>query len=137
MNTIINFLLRLSLICFFAISTTTTKTTTTVVVVAFSPSSFTTTITTQGSCSSSRTATTTTTELNAIKRGGKVRIKRPESYWYNTVGSVAAADKPGSVRYPITVRFEKVNYAGVNTNNFCYEEVEEIIEEKVEKKKKK
>jgi len=76
-------------------------------------------------------------ELNAIKRGGKVRIKRPESYWYNTVGSVAAADKPGTaIKYPLTVRFEKVNYAGVNTNNFSYEEVEEVIEEKEEKKKK-
>jgi len=79
----------------------------------------------------------TTSELNAIKRGGKVRIKRTESYWYNEIGSVAAADKPGAARYPITVRFEKVNYAGVNTNNFCHDEVEEIIVEGADDDKKK
>jgi len=76
-----------------------------------------------------------TTELGPIKRGGQCRIKRKESYWYNKVGQVAAADKPGSSRYPITVRFDSVNYAGVNTNNFCYEEVEEV--EKAEEKPKK
>jgi photosystem I subunit 4 len=67
-----------------------------------------------------------TTELAEIKRGGKVRIKRKESYWYNQVGNVAAAGKPGSDRYPVTVRFEAVNYSGVNTNNFAYEELEEV-----------
>ena len=71
---------------------------------------------------------TTSTQLFDIKRGGKVRIKRVESYWYNQVGSVAAADKPGSVRYPVTVRFEAVNYAGVNTNNFAHDELEEVSE---------
>jgi len=55
-----------------------------------------------------------------------VRIKRKESYWYNQIGSVAAADKPGKIRYPITVRFTAVNYAGINTNNFNYDEVEEV-----------
>merc|ERR1711935_386624 len=70
----------------------------------------------------------TTTELYEIKRGSKVRIKRPESYWYNTVASVAAADKPGTVHYTVEVRFESVNYAGVNTNNFAYEELEEVEE---------
>ena len=64
-----------------------------------------------------------------VKRGSKVRIKRKESYWYNQVGSVAAADKPGSVRYPIAVRFDNVNYAGVNTNNFAHEELE-VVEDK-------
>lgn len=68
----------------------------------------------------------TTTELG-LKRGGKVRIKRKESYWFNQVGQVAAADKPGKGgRYPITVRFDSVNYSGVNTNNFSYDEVEEV-----------
>ena len=68
----------------------------------------------------------TTTTLHEIKRGSKVRIKRKESYWYNKVGSVASADKPGLIRYPVVVRFEAVNYAGVNTNNYSYDELEEV-----------
>ena len=68
------------------------------------------------------------TELSDIKRGGLVRIKRKEAYWYNEVGTVAAAGKPGSDRYPVTVRFASVNYAGVNTNNYAYEELEEVEE---------
>ena len=75
---------------------------------------------------SSETTATTTTSLDAVKRGSKVRIKRKESYWYNKIGSVASADKPGSIRYPIVVRFDSVNYAGVNTNNYNYDEVEEV-----------
>merc|ERR1712194_398105 len=68
-------------------------------------------------------------ELGAIKRGSKVRIKRPESYWYNTVGNVAAASPAkGAERYPVVVRFEGVNYAGTNTNNFAYDELEEVEE---------
>lgn len=65
--------------------------------------------------------------LDAIKRGSKVRIKRPESYWYNQIGNVASADPEGTpIRYPIVVRFEAVNYAGASTNNFAYDEVEEV-----------
>ena len=30
------------------------------------------------------------------------------------------------IRYPVVVRFEKVNYAGVSTNNYSVEEVEEV-----------
>ena len=50
-------------------------------------------------------------------RGSMVRILRPESYWYKQTGKVVSV-------YPVVVRFDKVNYAGVSTNNFGLEEVE-------------
>lgn len=40
-------------------------------------------------------------------------------------GTVATIAK-GDDRYPVVVRFEKVNYAGVATNNFAIDELVEV-----------
>ena len=48
---------------------------------------------------------------------------RPESYWFQECGTVATVDKKGQDRYGVVVRFDKVNYAGVATNNFAMDEL--------------
>jgi photosystem I subunit 4 len=62
----------------------------------------------------------------AIKRGSEVKILREESYWFQESGKVASIDE-SEVRYGVTVRFEKVNYNGVNTANF---NLGELVEKK-------
>lgn len=63
-----------------------------------------------------------------INRNSRVRILRKESYWFNQVGTVATVDQSG-IRYPAVVRFESVNYAGVNTTNFALDELVEVKKE--------
>ena len=64
-----------------------------------------------------------------INRGSTVRILRKESYWFNETGTVASVDK-GKSKYPILVRFEKINYSGTNTNNFGLDELKEVDSKK-------
>lgn len=70
-----------------------------------------------------------------VERGSKVRILRKESYWFQDTGVVASIDQSG-IRYPVIVRFNNLNYAGVNTNNFGMNEVLEVEKPKTTKAKK-
>jgi len=64
-----------------------------------------------------------------ITRNSTVRILRKESYWFNQIGIVATVDQSG-IRYPTVVRFENVNYAGTNINNFALHELIAVEKEK-------
>ncbi|KAK1290930.1 hypothetical protein QJS10_CPB18g01861 [Acorus calamus] len=60
------------------------------------------------------------------KRGTKVKILRKESYWFKGTGSVVAVDQDPNTRYPVVVRFTKVNYNNVSTNNYALDEIQEV-----------
>ena len=69
----------------------------------------------------------------AVSKGQKVRIKRPESYWYNELGTVVSVLAEGGGKYPVTVRFSKVDYkvysgvdGGVNTSTYAESELEAV-----------
>jgi photosystem I subunit 4 len=54
-----------------------------------------------------------------IKRGSTVKILKKDSYWYKESGKIASIEESSAVLYGVNVRFEKINYNGVNTANFC------------------
>mmetsp|Transcript_108884 Transcript_108884/g.338221 ORF Transcript_108884/g.338221 Transcript_108884/m.338221 type:complete len:192 (+) Transcript_108884:131-706(+) len=60
------------------------------------------------------------------KKGSTVKILRPESYWFQERGTVVNVNQKPEVKYPVTVKFESVNYANVNTNGYALWEVEEV-----------
>nr|YP_009398976.1 photosystem I reaction center subunit IV [Cliftonaea pectinata]ARW68165.1 photosystem I reaction center subunit IV [Cliftonaea pectinata] len=60
-----------------------------------------------------------------LEKGSKVKVLRQESYWYQDIGVVVKVDK--GIKYPVLVRFSKVTYSGVNSNNFSENELQLIV----------
>nr|YP_007878194.1 photosystem I subunit IV [Calliarthron tuberculosum]AGA63805.1 photosystem I subunit IV [Calliarthron tuberculosum] len=56
-----------------------------------------------------------------ITKGSKVKILRKESYWYQDIGTVFKVEE--NIKYPVTVRFVKQAYNGINANNFTESEL--------------
>ena len=46
-------------------------------------------------------------------------------YWQQPEAEQCCATQSG-IRYPVVVRFKTVNYAGVSTNNYAIDEVEQL-----------
>ena len=65
----------------------------------------------------------------------RARPAPPRRYWANELGTVASVDQ-SNVRYGVTVRFEKVNYQGVNSNNYAADELIEVEAPKAKAKAK-
>nr|YP_009391517.1 photosystem I reaction center subunit IV [Platysiphonia delicata]ARW59661.1 photosystem I reaction center subunit IV [Platysiphonia delicata] len=60
-----------------------------------------------------------------FKKNAKVRILRKESYWYQDIGTVVKVDK--DIKYPVFVKFTKVNYSGINSNYFAENELSLVV----------
>ena len=67
----------------------------------------------------------------SFARKDKVRILRQESYWFNQIGEIVSIDKSPTMRYPVTVKFEKCDFkafsgvdGGANTSQFSLKELE-------------
>ena len=73
-----------------------------------------------------------------IVRGQTFTVLKKESYWYQEQGTVVAIDESldlnssnlpineSKIIYGVTLRFEKVNYNGVNTANFHQSEFKQL-----------
>jgi photosystem I subunit 4 len=61
-----------------------------------------------------------------VKKGATVKILRKESYWFNKTGKVVSVDEKPGILFGVTIRFNSVNYNGVNINNFALDEVIDI-----------
>lgn len=50
-----------------------------------------------------------------------------EDYLRVVVSFFSVCRQDPKTRYPVVVRFNKVNYASVSTNNYALDEIEEVI----------